>query len=87
MVQFQSKFDLISMDTNDPEPRTQSGKKAKGWACRQGHGRDRGNLRGFRKDANYDVKEEDEKLLKYILEKGMERYDKRKNLWLAMERK
>jgi len=46
----------------------------------------RGNLRGFRKNANYYVKEEDEKLLKYILEKGMERYVKSKNIWLAMER-
>ena len=53
----------------------------------EGYPGQRGNLRGFRKDANYYVKEEDEKLLKYILEKGMERYDKRKNLWLAMERK
>ena len=46
----------------------------------------RGSLRGFRKDANYYVKDEDDKLLKYILEKGMERYVKSKNLWLAMER-
>ena len=43
-------------------------------------------FRGLRKGANYYVQEEDEKLLKYILLKGMERYVKSKNLWLAMER-
>ena len=51
-----------------------------------GNAGQRGSLRGFRKDANYYVKEEDEKLLQYILERGMERYVESKNLWLAMER-
>ena len=51
-----------------------------------GNAHHRGCLRGFRKDANYYVKEEDDKLLKYILDRGMERYVKSKNLWLAMER-
>ena len=46
----------------------------------------KGSLRGFRKEANYFVQEEDEKLLKYIVDKGMENYVKGKNLWLLMER-
>ena len=46
----------------------------------------RQSFRGFRKNANYYAQEEDEKLLKYILAKGMERYVKSKNLWLLMER-
>ena len=40
----------------------------------------RGRLRRFKKVASFYVEEEDEKLLKDILEKGMELYVKGKNL-------
>ena len=47
---------------------------------------DRG-FRGFSENANYYyVPEEDERLLQFILRKGLERYVKGKSVWVMMER-
>ena len=43
-------------------------------------------FRGFRENANYYVQEEDERLLQFILRKGLERYVKGKSVWVMMER-
>ena len=47
--------------------------------------KDRG-FRGFRENANYYVPEEDERLLQFIIRKGLERYVKGKSVWVMMER-
>ena len=47
------------------------------------------NDRGFRvvrENANYYVQEEDERLLQFILRRGLERYVKGKSVWVMMER-
>ena len=47
---------------------------------------DRG-FRVFRENANYYVQEEDERLLQFILRRGLERYVKGKRVWFIHDGK